>query len=126
MKFILIIGSVIVTVALVFYSVAIFTEQRRKKVSNKVLIFLTLGVLLDITATTCMIIGSENSPFTLHGIIGYSSLTGMLFDAFLLWRFRLIRGAEQTVSKFIHFYSRFAYGWWVLAYLTGSLLVSMK
>ena len=79
----------VVTLALISYSIAILTEQRKKLVINRVLIFLTMGVVLDISATIMMIIVSENSPFTIHGILGYSSLTLMLIDAILLWRFRI-------------------------------------
>ena len=57
------------------------TEQKRHRVDRRVLVFLTLGITLDVTATICMIIGSDNPPWTLHGLLGYSSLTGMLIDA---------------------------------------------
>jgi len=120
------IAATVVTLALISYSVAILTEQRRRKVINRVLVFLTLGVFLDISSTTMMIIVSENSPFTLHGILGYSSLTLMIIDAILLWRYRMRKGAEETVSRPVHLYSRIAYIWWVAAYITGSLMVMLK
>ena len=123
MKPILVAGSGIVTLALISYSIAIITEQRLAMIPQRVLYFLTLGVVLDITATTCMIIGSENSPFTLHGILGYSSLTAMVLDAILIWRFRLQHDARTTVPRSLHLYSRVAYIWWILAYITGTLIV---
>jgi len=126
MKPILIAGSIIVTFALLSYTIGILTEQRKRVVSNIVLGFLTAGVILDITATTCMIIGSESSPFTLHGILGYSSLTAMLVDCILIWRFRLKKGMTATVSSGLHIYSRSAYIWWVLAYITGAVLIAFR
>ena len=119
-------AATVVTLALISYSIAILTEQRKKLVINRVLAFLTLGVVLDISATIMMIIVSENSPFTIHGILGYSSLTLMLIDAILLWRFRIRRGAGEVVSRGVHLYSRIAYIWWVLAYITGTMMVMMK
>ena len=119
-------AATVVTLALISYSIAILTEQRKKLVINRVLVFLTLGVVLDISATIMMIIVSENSPFTIHGILGYSSLTLMLIDAILLWRFRIRRGAGEVVSRGVHLYSRIAYIWWVLAYITGTMMVMMK
>ncbi len=116
------IAATVVTLALISYSIAILTEQRKRKVINIVLIFLSLGVMLDLGATTMMIIVSENSPFTLHGILGYSSLTLMIVDAVLLWRFRLKNGYEEIVTRPIHLYSRIAYICWVAAYITGSLM----
>lgn len=126
MKTLAIIAAAIVTLALISYSTAIITEQRKKLVINSVLIFLSLGVLLDIISTTMMIIVSENSPFTLHGIMGYSSLALMVTDAILLWRFRLIHGSAKPVSRGLHLYSRIAFLLWVAAYITGSLLVALR
>ncbi|MCK4889491.1 MAG: hypothetical protein KAS21_06410 [Candidatus Aminicenantes bacterium] len=126
MKIILVIGSAIVTLALASYTIAIITEQRKHVLSNFILRFLTLGVVLDITATICMIIGSTNSPFTIHGLLGYSALTVMVLDAVLLWRFRFKEGLGTKVPKNLHLYSRFAYLWWVIAYITGSLIVVLK
>ena len=126
MKTLSIVAATVVTFALISYSIAIITEQRRKVVINKVLVFLSLGVILDISATTMMIIASENSPFSLHGILGYSSLTLMLTDAVLLWRFRIINGPETKVRKGLHIYSRIAYLLWIMAYITGSLLVALR
>jgi len=126
MKSLAIFAATVVTLALISYSIAILTEQRKKLVINRVLVFLTLGVVLDISATIMMIIVSENSPFTIHGILGYSSLSLMLIDAILLWRFRIRRGAGEVVSRGVHLYSRIAYIWWVLAYITGTMMVMMK
>ena len=126
MKPVLLAGTIIVNLALISYSIAIITEQRKKVVSNTVLNFLTIGVLFDIVATACMIIGSENTPFSVHGIMGYSSLTGMLIDCVLIWRFRLRYGPSVLVNRKLHLYSRIAYSWWVLAYITGAILIAVR
>lgn len=126
MKPVLLAGTIIVNFALIAYSIAIITEQRKKIVTNTVLSFLTVGVVFDIIATACMIIGSESSPFTLHGILGYSSLTAMLIDCVLIWRFRLSHGAAVLVDRKLHLYSRLAYSWWILAYITGAVLIAVR
>lgn len=126
MKPVLIAGTAIVNLALISYSIGIITEQRKKIVSRRVLVFVSLGLLFDITATILMIIGSENPAFTVHGIIGYSSLTGMLIDAILLWRFSMKNGPEARVGKGLHWYTRIAYVYWLSAYITGALIVMMK
>jgi hypothetical protein len=126
MKTVSMIGSLVVTIALVFYSVGFAKEQRGKKVSSQVLLFFTIGVTLDITATILMIIGSSKGMLTLHGFIGYSSLSGMLADTFLLWRHNLKKGPLALVSNRLHIYSRIAYIWWIIAYITGGLLVAIS
>ncbi|MFC2151597.1 hypothetical protein ACFLSE_03645 [Bacteroidota bacterium] len=120
------IGAIIVTLALISYSIGVITEQKNHKVVKNVLLFITLGVILDITATTCMIIGSSNTPFTLHGFLGYSALLAMLIDAILIWKFYKKNDSNTDVPKTLHRYTLLAYLWWVVAYITGSMLVMMK
>ena len=116
-------GTIIVFFALLSYTIGIISEQRTKSVSLFVLVFLSLGLVLDITATIFMILGSSKGGVSLHGIIGYSSLLGMLIDNILLWRLRIIKGLASEVPNSIHLYSRYAYSWWVIAFITGGLLV---
>ncbi|TAL69876.1 MAG: hypothetical protein EPN82_04460 [Bacteroidetes bacterium] len=123
---ILLTGTIIVNLALFSYTIGIISEQRKHLVTSFVLTFLILGIIFDFTATTFMIIGSKNTPFTLHGILGYSSLFGMLLDNIFLWRLRIKSGINAEVPKKLHIYSRLAYIWWLLAYITGALLVAIK
>ncbi len=118
-------GTIVVFFALASYSIAIITEQRKKQIIGRVLVFLTLGVLLDITATTFMILGSTKG-FTFHGFLGYTSLAGMFTDAVLIWRLKTKSGTGAAVPRWLHQYSRYAYIWWVLAFITGGLLVAFR
>lgn len=120
------IGTSVVVFALISYSIGILTEQRTSIISRKVITFLTLGVCLDITATFFMIIGSDKGGFTLHGFIGYSSLLGMLLDAIFMWTRIAKYGISNKVPRSLHLYSRYAYIWWVLAFITGGILVLYK
>ena len=120
------IGSLVVTLALIFYSFGFVQEQRKKMITYRVLLFYTIGVSLDISATILMIIGSTKGMLTIHGLIGYSSLLGMLTDTFLLWRHNLKHGSAKVTGNNLHLYSRIAYIWWIIAYITGGLLVSIS
>ena len=111
----------VVTVALVFYSIGVITEQRKHAVTRFVLFFLTGGVILDITSTTLMIVSSGNITITVHGFIGYTALLVMLIDGILIWRQRL-RNGSGPVPRRLHLYTRIAYGWWVIAYIAGAII----
>lgn len=126
MKPILLIGSFIVTLALIAYSIGVITEQRKKIITWRTLIFLTIGLCFDITGTVCMLIGSTNNPFTYHGFIGYSALLGMLMDTLLMWRLKYRSGIFASVSSTIHKYSRTAYAWWIFAYISGFMMAMNK
>jgi len=116
------IGATIVTFALISYSIGIISEQVKKKLIPRVLVFITLGVVLDVTATIFMILGSKNSPFTLHGFIGYSALLAMIIEVTRIWNAFIKKGMRSDVPRRVHLYSRYAYIWWVIAYITGSLI----
>jgi hypothetical protein len=125
MNTISIIGSVIVTLALISYLISLITEQVKKIINKRVLIFLTIGLIMDITATICMIIGSPNSPFTFHGFVGYSALSIMIIETILIWRTYMANGINAAVPSGLHIYSRIAIIWWIAAYITGSLLATL-
>jgi len=123
MKLISLSGAFLITLALLSYGIGSIAIQRFKLISSGVLIFLTLGVILDIIAVTFMIIGSENGPFTFHGILGYTAMLTMMINMILIWRCFFKNGLESVIDNKIVTYSKYAYGWWVIAYLTGSLMV---
>jgi hypothetical protein len=120
---ILITGTIIVTFALIFYSISVFSEQRNKVFTSFVLTTRTIGVALDFTATAFMIAGSRKIPFTFHGLLGYSALTGMLVDTVLGWRYAKKQN-HQPISPGLKLYTRLAYLWWMLAYIAGGLIAA--
>jgi len=126
MKIYSMIGSFVVIIALVLYSIGFAKEQRKKLITSRVLLFYSLGVFFDISATTLMVLGSSKGLLTFHGFIGYSSLLGMSIDTFLLWKQNLKKGSLLKVSKKLDIYSRIAYIWWVAAFITGGLLVALR
>lgn len=126
MKSIVLVGITIVNLALICYSIGIIKEQRIKVVTNAVILFVTLGVSFDIISTCCMIIGSTHTALSSHGLLGYSALILMLVDCILLWKHRIKSGNTIPVSKKLNLYSRFAYIWWVLAYITGAIIVAVR
>lgn len=121
----LIIGANIVTIALISYSIAFILIVRKKIINNPILVFQSLGLFLDVTATVFMIAGSPNSPFTLHGFIGYSSLTMMIVDTSLIWRHHK-KFPGQSLNRRLHIFSRVAYIWWIAAFVTGSLIAFLN
>jgi hypothetical protein len=126
MKTISMIASLVVTLALIFYSIGFTKENRGRLITNRVLLFYTIGVSLDILATIMMILGSSKGLLTIHGMIGYSSLLGMLTDTILLWRHNSRHGAGTEVNRRLYLYSRIAFIWWVIAYITGGMLVAIS
>ncbi len=122
MEPIIIVGIAFVHLALLFYTIFIFKEFKTPWASNSVLFFLTAAVTFDLIATSCMMIGTTNTYFTFHGILGYIGLLLMVIDAIYIWRHRITNGAEVVFNKGLNLYSKLAYTWWVIAFVTGVII----
>jgi hypothetical protein len=116
-------GAFVITFSLLSYGIGTISLQRFKVVSTGVLVYLTIGIVLDLIAATLMITGSRHTPFSLHGFLGLSAILVMFIDVVLLWRFFRKNGSDAVVSKALLTYSKLAYLWWIVAYLTGSVLI---
>jgi hypothetical protein len=119
---ILMAGTSVVVIALIFYSLFIREEYKQREVSGKLLTFLSTGLFLDCTATVLMIVGSVHTPFTIHGFIGYSALAVMMTDTILVWRLKVQSGLKSKISLNLHRYSLIAYSWWVIAFISGGII----
>lgn len=126
MNILSIIGAFIITLALLSYGIGSISVQRFKTVTPGAVLFISFGVVLDIIAVVFMISGSRNTPFSLHGFLGYSAILTMVVDLFFIWRSYRKNGWDSVISKPLITYSKIAYAWWIIAYITGSLLVIWK
>lgn len=124
MKTTTLVAITIVTFALIAYTVGTVAQQRSRRISRRVVAFLTVGVVLDVVATVFMILGSGKFV-SLHGLLGYTALAGMLVEVLIAWRWRTSRG-DMPISSGMALYARAAYGYWVLAFLSGGLLVGIS
>jgi hypothetical protein len=125
MKPVLIAGISIVNLALIAYATAIIIQSLRKSITRRVLTFLTIGIVFDITSTVCMVI-SSGKGFSFHGMIGYFSLTAMLADTLVSYRHVHRQGLNSVLSKKFILWSQAAFLYWVLAYITGAVIVMTK
>ncbi len=116
------IGSTVVLLALVFYTLGFVNERKIKTAGKTVLLFYTLGLVMDVTATGLMIKGATHL-FSIHGLIGYTSLTGMIVEVISLWRFKIKKGMQQYFPQWLHRLSVYTYSWWIIAFVTGLVLV---
>jgi len=126
MSYIIITGVILIHIALVLYTVFIYKEHKYKRATKGVLGFITAAVLFDITATGCMMVGTVENYFTLHGILGYSALLVMVTDAVFIWRHKLSFGSEMPFSKTLNRNSKLGYVLWLAAFFTGEMIAFMN
>lgn len=116
-------GAIIITFALLAHGIGVISMLQYKVVNAGVLFFIVLGVSLDIVAAAFMIAGTQGTPFTMHGVLGFSATTAMVVNLLLVWRIFLIRGMYAEIKKPLRKYTQYAFGWWLVSYITGSLMV---
>lgn len=126
METILIVGTTIVNLALIAYSIAVFKQKRQMALTKSVMVFLTIGIVFDVTATICMVLGSSKGGLTLHGFIGYSSLFGMLLDTIFSYRKVINNGLGVKINSNFMRNTFLAYGYWVVAFITGAMIVFLS
>lgn len=122
MSYVIVAGVLLIHFAFIFYTVFILKEHKYKRATNGLLLFITLAVSFDISATVCMMIGTTKEYFTLHGSLGYSALLIMIIDTILIWKHKINYGSEEHFSSNLNKYSKFAYIIWIIAFATGEYL----
>ncbi len=115
-------GVVLITLALVVYTVAVILEQRSRRISAVTVALFAVGVVADLVATGCMAAVATRGLVNLHGLLGVSALLAMALAAVFAWRHRA-RSGDEAVPRWLHLYLRFVYLAWVAAYFVGA---SMK
>ncbi len=122
MPTVIIAGVLLIHTALILYTIFIFKENKYKRATNGVLIFITLAVIFDISATACMMIGTEKEYFTLHGTLGYTALFLMIIDTIFIWKHKINKGSEVVFTTGLDRYSKFSFFLWIIAFATGEYL----
>lgn len=118
-----IIGSFVIIFSLLSYGIGSISVIRFKQLTRAVLFFLTLGLILDVVAFSFMIAGSENSPFSRHGIIGYIAFLAMFVNVVILWKEYRVNGLDSIIPKNVVRYTKIAYLLWLIIYFAGSAMI---
>lgn len=123
MNLLAIIGAFIITLSLLAYGIGSISLVRFRIIGSLVVVFLSLGVILDLTAISLMVIGAKSSIITAHSIIGYLAFLSMFVLTTWVWKIFLTKGKDFKAGKKMVLYTKVAYFFWVLAYLLGSILI---
>ncbi len=109
------------TLALVFYTWAVFSA-RAHGLCRKHLLFFGIGLASDYLGTHLMLrYGLANGIVPeWHIVVGFASLVGMAFHFMLALAAALVRQAE-AVNRIFHRVSLSIYTSWLIAFCSGSI-----
>lgn len=122
MSGILIFSAVTITLALLFYSVGVWSERFSKYLKRWHVITFWLGFTFDVTGTIAMHFISDH-PFDLtdpHTLTGQIALWLMLAHA--TWASVVVRKDNKILRKSFHRYSLIVWLIWLIPYISGMIL----
>lgn len=120
----LIAAIITITLALVFYTIGVWSEHRSKRLKATHLAFFWLGLCMDTTGTLLMGRIAEQSVFSgklsLHGITGTLAIILMIVHA--VWATVVLAGKREASAKNFHRFSIAVWAIWLVPYILGMII----
>lgn len=117
----LILAIITISLALVFYTVGVWTEHKQKSLKWQNLVFFWLGLVFDTTGTTIMTFISEsngtNGFLSVHGITGALAIVLMIVHA--VWATVVLARKNEKAQHTFHRFSIVVWCIWLIPYLLG-------
>lgn len=116
------ISSLLITLALVFYSMGVWAERWVQYLKVWHVVSFWLGFSFDVSGTYAMHLISDNNFNLLdsHTFTGQIALWLMLIHA--IWATLVIRKNKEELRKKFHRYSLFVWLIWLIPYIGGMIM----
>jgi len=117
-------AGIIITLALVFYSIGVWSERIAGRLKPWHLVFFLLGLACDTTGTGMMSAFVGGMTFDIHGVTGLLAIILMLVHA--VWAtVVLVRKDEGWIKRF-HRFSIVVWVVWLVPYLSPMFFAIAK
>lgn len=123
----LVFAIVTITLALIFYTIGVFSERRAKSLNKNHVIIFWLGLLCDTTGTLTMSKIAKSGTVTmstigqnLHGVTGLLAIVLMLFHA--VWATYVLYKNDENKKETFHKFSIIVWTIWLIPYFIGMML----
>jgi uncharacterized repeat protein (TIGR03987 family) len=114
------IATVVITLALVFYSIGVWSERFAGRLKRWHLVFFWLGLVCDTVGTGMMVEMAGGLTFDVHGVTGVLAIVLMLVHA--VWAtVVLARRDERWITSF-HRFSVAVWAIWLVPYFSPMFL----
>ena len=114
----LIMAIITITLALVFYTIGVFSERKSGILKKPHLFIFWMGLVFDTTGTTIMSsMAKGGSLFSPHGITCALAIILMLFHAF--WSTVVFKGLDRIKLENFHKFSIVVWLIWLVPYILG-------
>jgi len=114
------ISMIVISLALVFYSIGVWSERFQGKLKIWHLVFFWFGLVCDTWGTGLMIEMAGGLTFDIHGVTGVLAILLMLIHA--IWaNLVLIKRDENAINNF-HKFSLIVWFIWLIPYFSPMIL----
>jgi uncharacterized repeat protein (TIGR03987 family) len=114
---------VLITLALVFYSIGVWSEHLAGRLKGWHLVFFWLGLICDTTGTGLMFEMANAQPFSVHGLTGIVAIVLMFIHA--VWASVVLARKDERLIVNFHKFSIVVWLIWLIPYFNG-FFVSMR
>jgi len=114
---------VLITLALVFYSIGVWSERLAGRLKSWHLAFFWLGLICDTTGTGIMFEMADAQPFSVHGLTGILAIVLMFIHA--VWASVVLARKDERLIVNFHKFSVVVWLIWLIPYFNG-FFVSMR
>lgn len=122
----LLMAIIMITLALVFYTVGVWMEKIQKQLKVRHLVLFLLGLVCDSTGTALMSMiadHADGSGMGLHGITGAVAIILMVVHA--VWALIVLIKKNEKQQQNFHKFSIFVWLIWLVPYIIG-MVIGMK
>lgn len=112
-------ATIIITSALVFYSIGVWSERFQGKLKPWHLVFFVLGLICDTWGTGMMLDFAGGMTFDIHGISGLAAIILMLIHA--VWAFIVLLKKDENWINNFHKFSLVVWFIWLIPYFSPML-----
>ena len=109
-------ATIIITLALVFYSIGVWSERISGRLKPWHLVFFVLGLICDTWGTGLMFDFVGGMMFNFHGISGLLAILLMFIHA--LWAYLVLRKKDENALNNFHKFSLFVWIIWLFPYFS--------
>lgn len=114
---IMLVSTVFITLALIFYSIGVWSERLAGRLKGWHLIFFWLGLVCDTAGTAMMMDYAGGLTADVHGVTGVAAILLMVIHA--VWAtVVLMRKDEHAILNF-HKFSVAVWAIWLVPYFSG-------
>jgi uncharacterized repeat protein (TIGR03987 family) len=112
-------STVFITLALVFYSIGVWSERIAGRLKAWHLVFFWLGLVCDTVGTALMLEMAGGLTFGVHGVTGVTAILLMIVHA--VWATAVLVRKDEAAIRSFHKFSVAVWVIWLIPYLSGAV-----